>query len=285
MKTINKWFFVIILFSIQFVVYSQNFIDETKQWAIISTYSTKYENPYWTTYYKYSGDSVINGFSYHKLYQSTDSNHLNWTLFYETLWWERNDSVFIRGQSCGGLSLNDTTSLMYDFNIEEGDTFCNMKVDSIRYLEWGGSIRKFWFLGGFITWIERVGKFGNFNFSTVCYNSLAESLLCFQENGNLVYQNPDFTSCYVYTAVPSVSKNDELINLSPNPATNQITLTFSENTTNATYTLYDMQGKIQLKGKISKTKEEFNVATLPRGLYLLKIVTDIQIVTKKVILQ
>ena len=80
MKTINKWIIVITLFSIQIVAYSQNFINDNKQWAIVSTFSTKHENSYWTTYYKFSGDSIINGNLYHKLYKSTDSNQVNWTL-------------------------------------------------------------------------------------------------------------------------------------------------------------------------------------------------------------
>jgi len=279
MKTIIKWSIVIALFSIKTITYSQNFIDESKQWSIASSEMDLYS--YSTTFYKFSGDSILNGKTYHKLYESTDSSQANWSLY--SLWYERNDSVFQRGQVCGGPVLNDTTTLLYDFNIEEGDTFFNIKVDSIRFLEWGGSIRKFWFFGGLITWIEGVGNFEHFNFSTFCINSTWYQLLCFQENGNLVYQNPNFNSCFVNA--PSIPKSQEIINLFPNPATTKLTITLSENIPNFTYSLYDMQGNIRLTGKTQNTQAEINVATLPRGLYVLKIITAQQSIVKKVILK
>jgi hypothetical protein len=46
-----------------------------------------------------------------------------------------------------------------------------------------------------------------------------------------------------------------------------------------------MQGRLQLTGKTSNAQTEINVATLPRGLYVLKIITNQQTVTKKVVLQ
>jgi len=203
--------FLVAFFSLQPIIKAQNFIDETKQWAILSTYSVKSEYLYswWTTYYKFSGDTIINGFSYHKQYMSTDSNQVNWTLSHCPLWFERNDSVFTRDFCCGFQI--DTVYLVYDFNLEEGDTFPNsvypyMIVDSIRYLEWGGSIRKHWFFnqcGSYpyncLTWIEGVGNLNNFIYQ-FCLNSLAESLLCFYENDNVVYNNPNYANCYVLTS-------------------------------------------------------------------------------------
>ena len=131
-----------------------------------------------------------------------------------------------------------------------------------------------------------MGQLGNFTRSSeIDIIGAINQLLCFQENGNLVYQNPNFTNCYVYTTVPSIPKSNEFINFFPNPATTQLTLTLPENTVNATYTLCDMQGTPKLTGKICNTQKEINVATLPRGFYVLKILTNKQIVTKKVMLQ
>jgi hypothetical protein len=296
MKTTTiKWLIGIALLSLQTIMYSQNFINETKQWAVVTQPMDL--NTHFTTYYKFSGDSIINGFLYHKLYKSTDSNQVNWTLNYYSFWWERNDSVFQRCQHYG--NLNDTTILLYDFNLQEGDSFHvdnNMKVDSIRFIEWGDSIRKFWFFNeqntyGYITWIEGVGERANFICSDVCICSCASQLLCFQENGNLVYQSPYYTSCYIYTAVPLNSKSPELINLFPNPATNYLTLNIDNvqllpsDSYRNNFQLYDMQGRMQLKGETSATQTEINVATLPRGLYVLKIITNQQIETKKIVLQ
>lgn len=140
--TFIKWSIGIAFLNIQIAAYSQNFIDDTKQWTIVSCYDDGYY--FATTFYKFSGDSILNGISYHKLYESTDSSQVIWNV--NSLWWERNDSVFQYCTHYG--NINDTTILVYDFNIEEGDSFfvnfenyCNfpysfyMKVDSIRYIE------------------------------------------------------------------------------------------------------------------------------------------------------
>jgi hypothetical protein len=286
--TIIKWSIGIALLNIQIVAYSQNFINETKQWAIVSYIAPDPVNLF-TTFYKFMGDSTFNGKTYHKLYKSTDSSQTSWSLY--SLWYERNDSVF---QYYSPTS----DSLIYDFNIQEGDSLpinsqAYMKVDSIRYLEWGGSIRKHWFFCKTNSdcspwyrtiWIEGVGQTAYFpRSSDIGWIGVVNQLLCFHENGNLVYQNPNFTSCYVQ--VPTITKSNELINLFPNPTTTQLTFTLPENTSNATYTLYDMQGRLQLTGKTSNAQTEINVATLPRGLYVLKIITNQQTVTKKVVLQ
>jgi hypothetical protein len=311
MKTTTiKWLIGIALLSIQTIMYSQNFIDETKQWTIVSCYDDGYY--FATTFYKFSGDSILNGISYHKLYESTDSSQLIWNL--NSLWWERNDSVFQYCTHYG--NINDTTILVYDFNIVEGDSFfvnfenyCNfpysfyMKVDSIRYIEWGGSIRKHWFFRilnsdsstcNSTVWIEGVGQSRLFTLSSegCLIGGKYHQLLCFKTD-NLIYQNPYFISCDMqnpyytscYVQVPTNTKSQELINLFPNPATTQLTLTLPANTANAIYTLYDMQGRLQLTGKTNNTQVELNVATLPRGLYVLKIITEKEIITKKVVLQ
>jgi hypothetical protein len=295
-KTTIKWIIGIALLSIQTIAHSQNFIDETKQWAILSNQCTDGPPCYFTYFYKFIGDSTFNGKIYHKLYESPDSNQTNWHL--NSIWREKNDSVF----NCIYFSSMDTIlpeSLVYDFNIQEGDSFFvnsgsfYMKVDSIRFLDWGGSIRKHWFFCKTNSdcspmyrtiWIEGVGQTGYFPHSSdIGWIGAINQLLCFQENGNLVYQNPNFNSCYVQ--VPTNTKSQELINLFPNPATTQLTLTLPANTANAIYTLYDMQGRLQLTGKTNNTQVELNVATLPRGLYVLKIITEKEIITKKVVLQ
>lgn len=241
-------------FGLSSVIKAQNFIDETKQWAILSTYSVKSEYLYswWTTYYKYSGDSIVNGFSYHKQYMSTDSNQVNWTLSYSPLWFERNDSVFTRDFSCAFQI--DTVFLVYDFNLEEGDTFLMMDnqymiVDSIRYIEWGGSIRKHWFFNQYgpypyncLTWIEGVGNLNNFNYQ-FCLNSLAESLLCFYENDNVVYNNPNYPDCYVLTS-SEVLMNSSNTNISIMPSDNGGIIISNPNSEKGLIVFYTIDGRI-----------------------------------------
>jgi len=51
------------------------------------------------------------------------------------------------------------------------------------------------------------------------------------------------------------------------------------------FQLYNMQGTMQHEGKTTNYQTEINVANLPRGMYILKILTDKQTITKKVVLQ
>lgn len=226
MRVLILYGFAIILIMSKFPLYSQNFIEETKQWTVLTTHSLD-TNIKHTTSYKFSGDSIINGFSYHKLIKSTDSNQINWTLSDCSSWFERNDSVFTRGYCCGYQI--DTVTLVYDFNLEEGDSFPIMDnqymiIDSIRYLEWGGSIRKHWFFNqpdynqyNCITWIEGIGNLENFNYSgSFCIGSIGWKLLCFHENGNLVYQNPYYNSCYLFTPSELLLNNSKTINVFEN---------------------------------------------------------------------
>lgn len=52
-----------------------------------------------------------------------------------------------------------------------------------------------------------------------------------------------------------------------------------------TYSLNDLQGNPAKTGKIKDSQTEINVADLPRGMYVLKIITDKQTIAKKVVLQ
>lgn len=74
------------------------------------------------------------------------------------------------------------------------------------------------------------------------------------------------------------------LQLYPNPATDYLTLK-SGNPQSFTYQLYNMQGTLQHEGKTTNSQTEINVAYLPRGMYILKVVTEKQTVTKKVVLQ
>lgn len=89
--------------------------------------------------------------------------------------------------------------------------------------------------------------------------------------------------CPDATGINQQEFNNIIVTVIPNPATTQFSLILPIAT--ATYTLYNMQGSMQREGKITGTEAEINVADLPRGVYILKVLTDKQIITKKVVLQ
>jgi len=238
--------FLVVFFCLQPIIKAQNFIDETKQWAIVSIPVMELSLRF-THYYKFSGDSIINGSTYHKIYQSNDSNQVNWT--FSDLWWERNDSIFRYCQHYG--NINDTTYLVYDFNIIEGDSFnldnfYSMVVDSVRLIEWGGVQRKHWYFtlyNDVITWVEGVGQLGNFNCSSPCLNSMDDQLLCFVTNGNIVYQNSDYNSCYVQTS-SEMLKNSSKTNISIMPSENGGIIIINPNSEKGVIVFYTIDGRL-----------------------------------------
>ncbi len=103
--------------------------------------------------------------------------------------------------------------------------------------------------------------------------------------------NPPYYLFYYYygkkiNTLIAINKKDNNIEIYPNPATNKLTLnTYNFQLLPFTFQLYDIQGSLQREGKITNTQAEINVVDLPRGIYVLKIVTDKQTVTRKVVLQ
>jgi len=207
MKTFLKFYLAAICLSISGNLFSQNFISENNVWSIVSVGSM--EQPWIRTIScKFSGDTTVQQTQYKKLYISEDEQKKDWEL--NSLWLERNDSIFKYWP------WTSETKLVYDFNITEKDSFrvdefLTLYVDSVHVKEWGGKLRKHWYMSssgfeqcGTTVWIEGVGNIDIFLLSTNCnLVGAITSLLCFTENNKLVYQNPEYNDCYINSEVPA----------------------------------------------------------------------------------
>jgi len=213
MKTTKNYGLIVFyLFSTTYS-FSQNFISEEKGWSVVTEGCFFREPPcYNTYYYKFLGDTLIGDLHYSTLYESDDRNKQIWHP--HSYWRENSDSVFAYYEEAG------QERLIYNFNLKVGDsiqTFATfkIKVDSIKTLEWGGKMRKHFYLSkneysSKTLWIEGVGSMANFiRNSDIGFSGSISSLLCFEENGQQVYQNPEFNSCYVYISSldPFISEN------------------------------------------------------------------------------
>ena len=170
MKTKIKFYLIVFWLFISGNIFSQNFISENKVWSIVS--KGGFDEVTWTvtTSLKFSGDTTIQQVSYKKLFKAEDEPKQNWVL--SSLWFERNDSIFRRGNWYEG------DVLVYDFTLSEKDSFTvyendlYLYVDSIKTKMWGGKEREFlylhpseayknWFYWGTQTvWIKGVGQLG-----------------------------------------------------------------------------------------------------------------------------
>jgi hypothetical protein len=216
MKTFLKFYLAAICLSISGNLFSQNFISENKVWSIVSEGGM--EQPWIRTIScKFSGDTTVQQTHYKKLYISEDEQKMDWKL--NSLWLERNDSIFKYWP------WTSETKLVYDFNITEKDSFridefLTLYVDSVRVKEWGGKMRKHWYFVGVehyssktTLWIEGVGNKNNFTRSSeVGITGGTSSILCFEENDQLVYQNPQYNDCYINSSVSAqnISITDSL---------------------------------------------------------------------------
>ncbi|MCW3160598.1 T9SS type A sorting domain-containing protein [Chryseobacterium oryctis] len=72
-----------------------------------------------------------------------------------------------------------------------------------------------------------------------------------------------------------ISENEKGILLYPNPFRDYLYLDFTTNDyKNSDYQLFDAQGKLIAKDKITQSKSEFNFSHLPSAMYIIKVNKD-----------
>lgn len=236
----------------------QNLISENKQWTLISTNNltgTQTSTPYIFAYY-----TKVNGVKYSRLYQKTGETIMSWPL--QSLWYERNDSVWVKPID------EEKASLIYDFNIAKNDSFLvadsqnnYLVVDSVCVKFWGGKDRKHIYLHSsrypeiITTWVYGVGQLGDFTKSTNAGIENADSLLCFEENNESVFQNPEYKSCSINNASHFIKTSEQFIELySVGDGMIQIQI---KNNSSGNLFLYNLDGKLVLKKPISEKEIKF----------------------------
>jgi len=157
------------------------------------------------------------------------------------------------------------------------------------------------FLDSAETWIEGIGALRGglfrplYDFST-SFDGYIE-LVCFLENGALVYHNPDYDRCYyndiepIYgQSIPEVKTQAGVLSQNaPNPFTKQTEIKYfvATGVKEAYICIYDLQGKTLQKISAAPGQNSIMIqsSTLPAGMYLYSLVVDGQEVdTKRMIL-
>ena len=80
------------------------------------------------------------------------------------------------------------------------------------------------------------------------------------------------------------AEENELNNISvyPNPSTDQITVTVSDNLLNATYYITDLSGKQVMVNNVNSNQMQIDISTLSNGQYILSIQSENEVLTKKI---
>jgi hypothetical protein len=239
---------------------AQNFVSENNLWSIISKDGSGENMWKVTKNIQFMGDSILNETLYSKLFKSTDNGE-NWN--FSSLWYEKNDSVFQYSTS------EKVDLLTYNFNLHERDSFYAHTIDDYLYVDsastqiWGNSERKIIYLGNTeysdiqTIWIQGVGQDGYIIRSTeldIC--GAICNILCFHENGEQIYQNPDYSTCYINTktSVSTLEDQAKLIEVFPCDISTLTIRMYSQQ--QGEFMLFDLEGRKILKQDINDTETQ-----------------------------
>jgi len=271
--------YILLLFAQWFSIasFSQILVRENVIWSSV-IFEGPESLPFYTHHTKFEGDTMIQSVTYKKIYRSNNEMATNWSLWCEFIR-EKDGKVFVYN---GGLG---NEYLYYDFNLSEGDSFYiywqhppeddPFIVDSIRAKEIHGKSYKHWYLswgGHQEVWIEKIGSLYDVLLSIGSFMSGGYyELLCVSENGELIYQNEQYNTCFMksnevnvfenpppFLNVLPVSGEELLLQLSPGDVGN--------------FFLYTPNGKRILKCPL--TAPETTLCAPGRGLYLYRFVSE-----------
>jgi hypothetical protein len=219
-----------------------------------------------------SGDTLIEDVQYMKIMGTVNDSY---PIFY-TLLREEDGKVWKR------YSIAHPETLLYDFTASVGDTLRigdfaeEMVLDSISMVQIGDvDRRKFWFgleydnLGrprAKETWIEGIGS--DYGLLWTGYFNVFDGwhcLLCFHQNGELVWENPEYGTC-TYDAIEE--NKDSEISIYPNPVRDRVVI---EGIEAVKIQVYNTLGQVV---KTVRGTNEIDLSGLVDGVYLLRI-TDV----------
>lgn len=98
----------------------------------------------------------------------------------------------------------------------------------------------------------------------------------------------DFDGNYAYSNIVLVNlypQTNESFNIYPNPNTGLFTIDFTNGQNNKSIMIYDFSGKLVKEEFNGSQKLQISMADLAKGIYLLKIITDTEIISRKIVLQ
>lgn len=240
--------------------------------------------------YFIQGDSLYNSIEYQKIYVENDSV-ISLGDFFALI---RED---INEKKVYAIYKDSTNEhLLYDFSLEVGDETVvfplasevysgpvSVKVDSVDSVYIYDDYRRKLHISGieendFFTeeWIEGIGStfglFGSGLSGIVIFDAYYPFLLCYEQNNNLLYNNPDFLTCYE----PQVSTKKNLalnqVNIYPNPALQYLIVETFSNQSN--YIIKSSNGKIMKQGTIKSMKEIIDVSDMMNGVYFIQLITE-----------
>jgi len=278
--------------------FEDNIVNDNNSWATLSYGLGSGNAPCCvsTEYTYFDGDSIVNGFSFKKVFSCNDELHTN--IKFEGLMRENEQKTYIIKPN------SETEYLLYDFSLEEGTSFeywdflypimaMNLFVKTIDFIEINGALKKRINLTGSPTsdwiidiWVEGMGSMSGILHP--CYKIFTDggvnSLLCFFQDDELIFKNSEYSKCY-YDNIEDlfqVSVKDiqqDLIRL----YTNENNLLHIVNGNDIPFFIYDIQGRNIKSITPANDNVVFDLSNFPKGLYI--VVNQIKSLAYKIIVK
>jgi len=240
-----------------------------------------------------SGDTIFNSISYRKLwsqylyyynaqayYAFAGANNPGAPVLFAAMREDSSKKIFFRPFGFSPFYCYDfqpdSEYLIYDFALNVGDTVSWMSyptnvvtgIDSLQLLN--GEWRKVIHLTGNPIqrdWIEGIGSPGGLFSSYDTYADCGNILTCYHD-GNLLYQEHHDSSIYVNcdslvgnVSIPILSMKDCVFNISPNPASDFLSINFSSpNFSSAQIKISDVLGRNLFSDEI-KSNQPLQIST------------------------
>ncbi len=266
-----------------------------------------------TTPIYYKTDTIINGTIYNRLYSrgicnavylGTPQNGCPFTFNYENP-----ETIFaiVRQDTINKIVYiwdYNSEKVLYDFkNIIVGNdypqTYNNISSDTLVVVSEDSILlnnryHKKWDLGirqngsinsqGFVSIIEGVGS----TFGIIATLSLPfendDEMICFSLENNVIYPDSSF-NCDKSVSINNPPKIQEL-KIFPNPVVDVITIqTDFSPSLKSVISIMTSTGQVIIQKEITKNEMKLNLASLPKGFYILQIKNDNIITIRKIIKQ
>ncbi len=284
---------IILLLASTGVLFSQEIVDPAKLWSNMAEFCHPSGNTYSTDFIRFDIDTIIDDQIYQKVWISEDEEHQEWN-FYGAFIREKDGQVFYR-------EMFGEEGLIYNFNLEIGDSviidnprtpgMLKLFFTEIDSVEIANGYRERWKLVSNTYenseyWIRGIGsQTGVINSGTGVYGGLCGSytLLCQKYDDELIYQNPEYNSCYILTT--NVNNNDmvqEQITLNYDRSSKTVKLQMEANQYQ-TVIISNLLGVIVEDQHTESTSVSFNLSKHPTGLYVVTVIQGGSVYSQKFI--
>jgi len=238
----------------------------------------------------FNEDTIINSIKYHKLFRLYDTLlNRDKAVYLGGIREDSSKRVFYKGDNLYEeylyMNTNDNGEvLLYDFSLEVGDTLYGgnfalsdeeklivTKIDTILYNN--SFRRKHHFQFSRQKWIEGIGNIRGLLFisGALPTNGIYNTLICFKQNGEQKYLNPEYEECFpgvLSSKIKAPGENEVLVY--PNPSAGHIH--FEKLQDFKILTIYDLHGQIIENREIySKDCLTLDTYRFPPGMYFYKL--------------